>query len=150
MKMCWEHGSRKSSAPQVLAESRLQGSEPACSFSRVARRSLAKARAFKAREKSPHQNNGFSRGLFYSTLMPNRNRCNLLKTNDRCTFYSTQNQGGIRADFVLDAARFFCNFERAQRQMKCHTLQSLFQPISLKTNDRRPHKVTHNFRRPAR
>src|SRR5579863_9464886 len=33
---------------------------------------------------------------------------------------------------------------------KCHTVQSSFQPIPLKTNDRYPGKVTHFFRGPSR
>ena len=38
-----------------------------------------------------------------------------------------------------DSARNF-------RQTKCHTMPSNFRPISLKTNDRHPHKVSHFFK----
>ncbi len=44
---------------------------------------------------------------FYSTLKPNRNRCNPLKTNDRRHFYSTEDRGGSQATF--------CDETRAQQ-----------------------------------
>ncbi len=36
---------------------------------------------------------------FYSTITPNRNVRNSLKTNNRCTSYSTEDRGGLRPRF---------------------------------------------------
>lgn len=43
--------------------------------------------------KSPAADCGSER--FYSTIKQSRNRRNLLKTNDRCAFYSTANRGSV-------------------------------------------------------
>ncbi len=126
----------------------------------------------------------------YSTTTPNRNVRNPLKTNDRCTFYSTINRGASAPDFAPStvgaadgspARRAGEQSRRHPERRRCdtfalgdlvrspralwvvashgilrgataqksptnrHTMQSLFQPISLKTNDRHPYKVTHFF-----
>ena len=81
-----------------------------------------KARAFQAREKQPNQDDGFSRGGLY----PARERVGLARLRAHKPRVSN----------------------REIRQKKCHTLQSNFQPISLKTNDRHLKEVTHLFRGP--
>ena len=83
---------------------------------------LVKARAFQAREKQPHQDDGFSRGSLY----PAKERVGLARL---CAHQSRVSNREIR-------------------RKKCHTLQSNFQPISLKTNDRHLKEVTHLFRGP--
>jgi hypothetical protein len=83
---------------------------------------LVKARAFQAREKQPHQSDGFSRGGLYPAKERVGPAC-------LCAHQSR----------VLN---------REIRQKKCHTVQSNSRPISLKTKDRHPHKVTHFFRGP--
>lgn len=129
-----ERKSRMSRARQALAEPRMQTARSASLPSRVTNyesqvtaygsqitgRPLVKARAFQAREKQPYQNDGFSRGCPYSTIK--------------------------RGDPALLCAHEPRVSNHGILQLKCHTMPSNCQRISLKTNGRHPHKVSHFFK----
>jgi hypothetical protein len=122
--MLKERKTRMSRVPQTRFAAFTREYVRAPAVPRGAGRPLVNARAFQAREKQPHQNDGFSRGSLY----PGKER-------------------GGSARLCARKSRIS---NREIRQKKCHTMQSNFQRISLKTNDRYPNKVTHFFEVAAR
>jgi hypothetical protein len=123
-KMLNEGTTRMTGVPQTLSEAFTREYLRAPAIPRVAGLPSVKARAFRAREKQPHQNDGFSRSRLYSA----------------------KKRGGP-AHLCARKSRVP---SQEIRQKKCHTMQSNFQRISLKTNDRYPNKVTHFFEVAAR
>ena len=105
--------------------------------------------SLKTKDRHPNQAGHFFKVSlnFYSTMPPNKNVRNSQKTNNRCTLYSTINQGGGEADYAHEATSFARIFQRALRRTGCHTMLSSFTRKSLKTNDPYPRRVTHNFER---
>src|SRR5271155_5521669 len=119
MKMTCERTTRTSQSPQTLSAAFTRGWLCAPGVTRGAGLPLVKARAFQAREKQPHRNDGFGRG----SLHPAKERRGPARL---CAHKSRLSDHEIR-------------------QTKCHTMQGNSQRISLKTNDWHPHKVSHLF-----
>jgi hypothetical protein len=79
--------------------------------------------------------------------VPSRNARNLMKTNDRVTFYSTLNRGvcvPVASPGRGVALPCFPASLTPCLGITRHTMQSDFHSISLKTNDGVPKEVTHN------
>jgi hypothetical protein len=74
---------------------------------------------------------------FYSTMKPSRNRRNSLKTNNRCTLYSTINRGGAAAHFPAQNPASSLSL----REKRWDAFSPNFLPVALKTNESDPHRA---------